>query len=965
MTAAVDEKGVPPEEMSAQEWTFLFTDIEGSTRLWEKYPEPMRVALARHDTLFRNVAQDWGGDVFKTIGDAFCIAFPSSATALGAAIDAQYQLEAESWGAVGKIRVRMALYRGVAEQRDGDYFGTVLNRVARLRDAAHGGQVIVASCVLEGLPCTDPASNSVFLPHPHGAQNTKNAGEGILAFARDRGFHRLKDIAEPERIYQIVAPGLPEDFPALRTLSTHPHNLSPPLGPFIGREKEQRTVLGLLTDSSCRLLTLTGPGGTGKTQLASQIARMSLERYPDGVWFADLSALTDPRDVMPTVAHACGLPDEAHHTFLEQLCSHFASARALLVLDNFEQVEDAADDVGVLLRACQHLQILVTSRILLDLSMEFEYAVPPLSEEDAVSLFATRARQARLDFALDDVTRPDVVALCAALEGLPLSVELAAAQVRSLPLATIRETLGNRLETLRVKTRDILPRHRSLRAAIDWSYDLLEEEARRLFRRLSVFAGGFAEDAVAAVCDPEAPPGEIESTLILLRDSSLLREDEMSTPEEEGMASRRFRMLDTLRAYGKERLEETGASPPFHQAHFDWFYRQLRDASPEFHGDKQTFLLRRLDVDYDNLRAALHWAAESKSEKGSSDAESEGGLLLSSLRFANALRHYWEVRGYFREGREWLEASAARVSAPLTIRTNGDRALLAEKAKALTNAGVLAWYQSEYEAAQRLQEASLIVCETLGDRQTAARVRGSLADVYYVRGDREKAHQLHGANLPVYRASGEDAALSDTLAALGNIAYIQGDLEEATQLYEEGFTAAQRLKDLRREGVQLNNLGNVAYRRGDFAAARALYEQNRERRVALGDRRGMALSLNNLAATATETEDFAGALTYYHQCLPLFQELDDRRVLAFSLSSYAQCLSRLSRTEEAVRALGAATALSEAADALLDPEGAEAVRVILTEARAALGDAAFEAAWAAGRATPTAALLAELCTATG
>ncbi|MES2460056.1 MAG: adenylate/guanylate cyclase domain-containing protein, partial [Armatimonadota bacterium] len=687
---------------------FLFTDIEGSTRLWEEHPVAMRRALAQHDALLFAIAERREGDVFKTIGDAFCIAFPTPETAVLAAVEAQRTLTAQEWGPVGEIRVRMAIHYGEAEARDNDYFGPSLNRSARLKDVGHGGQVLVSAIVRDSLQ------------RPDGFTDRQSEASDIEFL--DQGKHKLKDISESEQVYQVLAPGLLVDFPKLRTPSSHPNNLPASTTSFVGRRAEARAVRSLLTQDGARLITLTGMGGTGKTRLALSVASDVLEMHPEGVWFLDLAPLATPSLVLPTLLRACGLTPDPSQTPLEQLSQHFREAKALIVLDTFEQVVDAAEDIAALLTATNFLRVLVTSRSLLELSMEYEYSVPPLRATDCAALFEARTQQVLPDFTLDSITRPAVEAICARVENLPLSIELAAAQMRSLPLTEIRDALAVSMDVLATRTRDLTPRQRSLKGTIDWSYSLLTEEARCLFRSLSIFVGGFSLAAAEQVCGSTRGIAPVMPILERLRYSSLLREeaplptDENSddAPVQPTGSSRqkRYYLLESLRQYGEEllRAEETQARN-LSDAHIQFFLEYAKEQDVLLRGAGQKKAKDALETEVANLRAAMDRAG----------ARQETVPALA--RFGVTLRNFWKQQGYLQEGLQYLSKAVAHKD------VIHDQALTADL---LFAAGNLAYENALTEEARRWFGESAEVSRAVGDPANEARALTGLGALAFI-----------------------------------------------------------------------------------------------------------------------------------------------------------------------------------------------------------------------------------------
>jgi class 3 adenylate cyclase len=462
--------------------TFLFTDIEGSTKLWEDNAPAMQAALARHDGLLKWAIEEHGGYVFKTVGDAYCAAFPTAADALEAALEAQRRLLSSESEETGPFRVRMALHMGAAEERDGDYFGPPVNRVARLLSAAHGGQVLLSLPTQELVRDQLPAETTL----------------------RDLGEYRLKDLFRPERVYQLLAPKLPSEFPPLRTLDAFRNNLPLQPTPLIGREKEVSEVCDLLRTEETRLLTLTGPGGTGNTRVALQAAADLLEDFPDGTYFVSLATLTEAELLLPAVAEMVGVREVGEQPLDETLKDYFHERRLLLLLDNFEQVLEAAPAVTELLAVAPGMKVLATSRAPLGLYGEHEFPVPPLSMPDlksppslerltqyeAVGLFVERARAVKSDFSITNESAPAVAEICVRLDGLPLAIELAAARIKMLPPKAMLHRLTSRLKLLTGGARDLPERQRTLRATIEWSHALLDEGEQVLFGRLAVFSGG-------------------------------------------------------------------------------------------------------------------------------------------------------------------------------------------------------------------------------------------------------------------------------------------------------------------------------------------------------------------------------------------------------------------------------------------------------------------------------------------
>jgi predicted ATPase/class 3 adenylate cyclase len=582
--------------------TFLFTDLEGSTRRWERFPQAMKAALERHDAILRAAVAGSNGQVLKTMGDGMMAVFASAADAVRTCVTAQRDLADEPWGEVGALRVRMGLHAGEAATRTGDYFGPVVNRTARIMAVGHGGQVLLsaaaAALALDQLP------------------------EGATLL--DLGSHRLKDLGRPEHLFQLVHPDLAHDFPPLVTLDRHPNNLPTQTSTFVGRDAELGAIRQRLEDQAVRLLTLTGPGGTGKTRLALRVAAEEIDRFDDGVFFVDLSAVREAEAVPAVIARAIGLSETSELSPLEDLKRQLHHHRKLLVFDNFEQVAAAAPTAVELLQGCPGLKLLVTSREALHVRGEHLFSVPPLSLPsaapghrsaaelagcEAVQLFVERARAVRADFRLTDENAAAVAEICRRLDGLPLAIELATARINLFSPAALRDRLGSRLRLLRGGARDLPARQQTLRATIEWSYQLLEPGEQRLLELLSVFssAGFDAVEAVAGDIEWLTETGvDVLDGLASLLDKSLIRQADPEAGEP------RLVMLETIREYATERLDDqpefSAAARRAHAAYFaDFAQRQWADLT----GQRREPALAAMAADVDNLRLAWdHWAAE-------------------------------------------------------------------------------------------------------------------------------------------------------------------------------------------------------------------------------------------------------------------------------------------------------------------------------------------------------------------
>ena len=807
----------------------------------------------------------------------------------------------------------MALHTGSAEERDGDYFGPPLNRVARLLSAGHGGQTLLSL----------PAQELVRDQLPVGAQ------------LRDLGEHRLKDLARPERVFELLAPDLPAGFPPLRTLESRPNNLPMQPTPLVGREREVEDIRGRLLAPEVRLLTLTGPGGTGKTRLALQAAADLLDEFEDGVFFVALATLTDPTLVASTVAQALDVRESGDQTLIEGVKDYLKDKRLLLVLDNFEQVLEAAPLAGELLSA-PRLKVLATSRIPLGVYGEHEYAVPPLaipdpkrlpglealSQYEAVRLFIERARAAKVDFAVTNENAPAVAEICARLDGLPLAIELAAARVKLLPPNAMLGRLGRRLKLLTGGARDLPERQRTLRGAIEWSHTLLDEGEKSLFARMAIFSGGRTLEAVEAVCDAEGdlPVDTFEGVSSLL-DKSLVRQEE--GPEDEP----RFIMLETIHEYAREKLQQSGEAEEIGRAHTEYFLALAEEAEPELTGADQAGWLERLEAEHDNLRAALSWSLEGE------DPE-------LGLRLANALSYFWFVRGYWSEGRGWLEEALA-----------GNAGALPEaRAKALRVLASLAVEQGDFGRGETSAQEALTLYRGLGDQKGVADSLCELGWASLYQGDYEQAEALYEEGLAAARQSNDAWSIAFALNALSALISDRGDYERAEALWEESLALGRKLGDRQRVRAVLINMGYVTAARGDFERAGALLEEGLAMSRESKDPYTNTTALLGLGIVETRRGDHGRAKTLLEEGLVLSRKLGSMVNAAEILETLAEMAGALGDGTRAARLWGAADTLREVTGSPWAPQERRLHEPYLAAVRSGVDEAVWRAAWEEGRA---------------
>ncbi len=740
--------------------TFVFTDIEGSTRLVEELgPDEYGRALADHRVLVRRVFNELEGHEVDTQGDAFFFAFTTATAALEASARVQDGLSD------GPIRIRIGIHTGSPRRTDEGYVGTDVHRASRIAASGHGGQTLVS------------ASTAALAP---GVELT------------DLGEHRLKDLSAAERIYQLGD----SEFPPLKTLFQT--NLPIPPTPFLGRGAELADVTSLLAHEDVRLLTLTGPGGTGKTRLALQAAALSADAYPDGVWWVPLAPLRDPELVLPTAAQALG----AQHS----LPDHIRDLRMLILLDNFEHVVNAAPEVSVLVGACPNLDVLVTSRERLRLEPEHEYEVPPLSRAEGIEFFAAKARAIKPEFQANGA----VPEICSRLDDLPLALELAASRVKVLSPEQILERLEQRLPLLTGGPRDLPERQQTLRATIDWSYDLLPEEDQRAFRRLSVFAGGCTLTAADAVA------GSGIDSLQSLVDKSLLR-----------YTSGRYWMLESLREYAGEELDACGEANAVRRRHADYFSDLVCSAglSLEPEGAQEYALIRN---EVDNVRTALDWLADSDPE--------------AALRQTAALDGFWAVYDP-REGMRRLEALLeSQPDAPAEIRAAAYRAL-----------GSSANPAGDDALAERCYERSLDAYREAGDERGVAAMLFRLGISAFYRGAYEHARRLGEESLALSRGVGYGPAESQALGLLGELEYMRGNLEAGADLIEQSAALAGEVGFPWWRSRMLRKLSDCLLELGRPDRAAVAVREALQLMAEIGDRQMIVFTLARLARISAES----------------------------------------------------------------------------------------------------------------
>ncbi len=849
--------------------TFAFTDIEGSTARWERHPHEMERAVRRHDELLRSAFTSHGGHIFKTVGDAFCAAFWRPADAVAAILDAQRALAAEDFSAVNDLRVRAAVHTGTADERDGDYFGPAVNRVARLLAIGHGGQVLLAGVTAELVQGALPSQ----------------------AALRDLGEHRLRDLARPERVYQLLAPGLVADFQPLRSLDVFPNNLPLQLKSFVGRERQIAEISALIAKH--RLVTLVGSAGVGKTRTSLQVAASLLDGSADGVWFIELAPLSSGDYIPSTVAQPFGITLPSEGDPIENLARALKAERALLVFDNCEHlVEPAGRVISAILRECSKVTVLASSRQGLGIEGEETYRMPsldvPLAADrlsasqaitsPAIALFVERALSADKTFALTDENAPAVADICRRLDGIPFAIELAASRVKMLSPRQLRERLDQRFRVLTGGSRDVLPRQQTLRALIDWSYDLLDPRERVLFRRLGAFVGGFTLEGAVAVGGDDVDQLDLLDALASLVDKSLV----LAEPEGDSL---RYRLLESTRVYALERLSEAGEAELLATRHLQYLRERFAEIWARADRSGRTHeLVAAFAAELEDVRFALDGAlSRSEIAVGGSEIVA-GGALLAEIGGS------WSNLGLEAEGITRCEryiVSLPAAESQLLARLCGTLAFLlgecGQKTRALEiareavtharhdgNPQTIAWALRHYgnaavrlssfeDADAALTEAEAFQPASVGLRLALLYVRALLSTR---RGDLESAARMQGQLRKAHRSFGNTHGERIAAGNLAEVEHARGRTPLAISIFEEMLPAARADRDRGRLATALNNLAGYRAAVGDFPGA-ALAAREAIELQASTDSADVyvGIGIEHLALVAAARGDFSSAAT--------------------------------------------------------------------------------------------------------
>jgi predicted ATPase/class 3 adenylate cyclase len=902
------EPGPAPSARPTGTVTFLFSDIEGSTAHWEEQRAAMPAVLRRHDELIRGAIESHGGHVFKTVGDAFCAAFARAPDALAAAADAQRALAAEDWSAVGGLAVRMALHSGTTDEREGDYFGPTVNRVARLLAVAHGGQVVVSGSTAPLLRGVMPEQTEL----------------------RDLGEHRLKDLVEPEHVWQLTARSLRDTFPPLRSLESLPNNLPRQVTPLIGREDVLAEVEPLVLERP--LVSLVGTGGIGKTRVALQIGADLLDGSGDGVWLIELATLTDASLVVNTIASTFGLREQGERPMLEVLLQYLRPRRLLLILDTCEHlIEEVARIADAVLRAAPQVRILATSREPLRIAAEYVYRVPSLAvapsgdsltaqdalHYGAIALFAERARVSDGKFTLSDESAPIVAEICRRLDGIALAVELAAARVKVFAPRELAQKLDERFRVLTGGSRTVLPRQQTMRALIDWSYDLLSEQEQRLFRRIAIFVGGWTLNAAETVTGDE----KWDALDIIDLTSSLVEKSLVVAEADEGRT--RYRLLESTRAFALEKLAQSGEADALARRHAQWA-ADLADRAREAQRTALTSQWRaEFAPEFENARSAVDWAL----------AHDE---VIPAARILAGFSGLYQRHGMLVELRSRLDAVLGRLDADTQP---------ALTARAWNQLASTTYGSRSIDAARRAVELG----ERCNDPAVTASSLSLLSDGLRQAGRLEEAQTANLRALELSKQSGLTRSRIHwgMLTVAGMIADDCGRFDEARQFYAEALALATALGSDSHETQIRLNAAELEFRIGNAAQALELVSAIRAEGHGLHTFLNVTLSPLNSAAYKIALGDIAGARIDAREGLRLARGADSF-LTANAIQHLATVAVRSGDARRGARLRGYADAWYRSEGVEREPTEARTYEILMTALREQLTDAEIEALAAEG-----------------
>lgn len=904
--------------------TFLFTDIQGSTKLSQEYPTDMPVLMERHNDILRQEIEAQHGFIFQVVGDSFCAAFHQPGDALHAALNAQGRLQKEDWSPA-PIRVRMGVHTGPAQferdARENTYKGyATLALTQRIMSAGHGGQILISHATHQSIQDELPAEVQL----------------------KDMGERRLKDVLRTEHLYQVFTPDLLSEFPPLKTLELSNHNLPAQLTSFIGREKEMEEIKNLLAVN--RMVTLTGSGGAGKTRLSLQVGTETLNQYSNGVWLIELAPIMDPALVPQTLLSIFNLREASHRTIDEILIEYLREKNILLLLDNCEHLIEASAQLGErLLQTCPNLKILASSREALGIAGEISYhvpslqapdpaALPPLDmleEMDSIRLFMERAWTSKPDLTLTNENASFIAQICFRLDGIPLAIELAASRVKVLTPEQIASRLDDRFRLLTGGSRTALPRQQTLRAMIDWSYSLLSDDEKTLFRRLAVFVGGWTLEAAESVCRDENSPLDILDLLTRLVDKSLV----FITESGSGM---RYHRLETIRQYSREKFLETDEVEMLRDRHLNYFVQFAEQADEKLKGSEQLLWQKCMSAEQDNLRAALEWGHDKHP--------------YSALRIVGAANLFWTAAGYSAEGFRLTQKALERVKQnPFTKGTTAEQRQVA-RAKALRGLTRLYLSLGDNAKAKRTAEESVAIYRRSKDQRGLSFALVILSYPLEFLGEREVAEAILKESYLIARGKKDIYVMCRALNMLARVTIaLRHDLDKAQKFIDESLRRA-REAGLRSQEAQAQEVAaTIALHRNNHDEARTRYNESVKLYQEINARFNVIIEKSNLAHMERKLGNYENALDHYRETILAFRDIGQTGAVSHQLECFGFIALAQGQHEHALKLFAAAYALRQRDGTPMTPDEQTYFNEQLAKLRGSLPEKQFEATWSQGK----------------
>jgi len=903
--------------------TFLFTDIENSTRLWEKFPEAMKSALAKHDSILKATVESNSGHIIKTTGDGVHAVFSTAMDAVNASLDAQREFQTSEFfkNSEVSIHVRMGLHTGESQEREGDYYGGTLNRAARIMSVGHGGQILISETTLQ-------------VAREHLPKNVSSL---------DLGQHHLKGLKRAERIHQLNAPGLQENFPALNSLTYATNNLPTQLTSFIGRERELAEAQSRLEDA--RLLTLIGPGGTGKTRLSIQLGSKLMSALKDGVWLVEFAPISDPSLVMQTIASALDVREQPGTPLKKLVHDYLREKQLLLILDNCEHLVEASAQVAdEFLRIAPKIKIIASSREALGINGEMVFRVPSLSLPpdfrsanerrdfgslmgfESVQLFVERASAANRNFQLTDQNAAAVAQICSRLDGIPLAIELAASRITVFSPERIAKRLDDRFKLLTGGSRTALPRQQTLRALIDWSYDLLEDPERGLLRRLSVFAGGWTFEAAETVCNNldvfEHLPQLVNKSLVIVND--------------EGDDPRYF-LLETIRQYARDKLLEAGEGEGTRDRHLDYYLAMAETASLEMRTrEKELDWIKRLETEYDNIRTAVEWGL------------SNDPIVV--MRLVWSLTLLFVVTSYASEGHRWGAEALEQVK----LLTDNGRILTAEenlyRARLIAGMSIMSFSMGDNRTTALEAEQAVNLLRPLDDKWTLALTLAFHTGGKLMMGNIDEAVASIEEALKLAEELGDKYVLGSVLSAASNLeAYVNEDFIKSDALREKAIDLLKEHGSRWSFGITMYGFGNLLIMRKQYEKSREKFKIAMQTMQEIGSNRNVNMIKSDLAHILRHEGNYPEAIASYRETIMEWQRMGHRSAVAHQLECLAFIAKALGQEEKATKLLGAAEALRQRIEIDMTPPEREEYDNEVADLKANMNEKEFASLWAEGR----------------